>query len=661
MKTFSWISFILYFPALSQNIQWANRVIAFSSEKQTGSGKQYKAEQVLGKPNVLPAFQHSPCAWSPQQPNNPKEEFIQVGFATPMSIQQIIVAENWNAGSIFQIFAYDETGKEHLVYKNPQVTPAGKGRLFTLSVPKTNYLVTSLKVILQTNKVAGENQIDAIGISDSDVPIEIVPNLGKYLIKYDSEPMTAINSPYLEANPIILPTGKGMYFTRLNHPENIKDTVEGKVVYKQDIWFAQIDEKGNAFNPINVGAPLNTPQHNAAFSIAPDESYMLLNNKYLPDGRLEKGLSITYKTPTGGWSNPEPIEIENFESKSDYNEYALSPDGQVLIISTQASNTLGGNDLYVAFRKSSKSFSKPIHMGSVINSAGDEATPYLDPDGKTLYFSSNGFSGYGNFDIYVTQRLDDSWQNWSEPENLGNKINTEGMELYFVKYKDWGYYSSKGDIFKVRITEPILLLSGRTLNEKTKEIITATLTLQESNSDLPAKENLVQSISNSTGSFKIELQTGKKYKILAEKNGFFPQEEIIDATTIDTRTELQKDILLKPLEKDATIRLNNIFFARAESTLLPESYPELNRIVKLMQENPNLKIQLEGHTEVYGNKKALKKLSRDRVNVVKKYLVSKGITSKRIKCKAFGPERPLSTEDTEQARQLNRRVEMRVL
>ncbi|MDW8297455.1 MAG: flagellar motor protein MotB, partial [Raineya sp.] len=218
----------VFFSAFSQNIQWASRVIAVSSEKKSPSGKQYKAEQALGKPNVLPAFQSSPCAWSPQEPNNnKKEEFIHVGFDNPMSIKQILVAENFNAGAVAQIFAYDEVGKEYLLYKNPQVAPAGKGRLLSVIVPQTSFAVASLKVTLQTGKVNGENQIDAIGISDSDSPVQIQPNLGKSAIRYNSEPLSGINSQYLEANPIVTPNGKGIYFTRLNHPENIKDTIDG--------------------------------------------------------------------------------------------------------------------------------------------------------------------------------------------------------------------------------------------------------------------------------------------------------------------------------------------------------------------------------------------------------------------------------------------------
>lgn len=636
-------------------VQWADKVIAVSSEKKE-SGKRYKAEQALGKPNVLPGFGDSPCAWSPNLANNDiREEFIHVGFAKAVAIKQVIVAENLNAGSISEIYAYDTQGKANLIYKNPNVRSEGKGRLFSLAIPQTPYQVASVKVVLRTDKVKGENQIDAIGISESEAEVVIQPNVVKNATKYQPELLsTAVNSPYLEANPVLRPNGKGLYFTRLGHPQNIKDTIADKITYKQDIWYSDIDEQGNFSEAINIGSPLNTRQHNAAFTIAEDESFMLVINRYLPSGILDKGLSISRKTTDGKWGMPTPVDIEEFVNKSGFSEFCLSKNGKVLIMSVEGENSLGGNDLYVSFRKGENSFGKPINMGKIINSVGDEATPWLDEDEQTLYFSSNGFSGYGSFDIFVSKRLDDTWTNWSEPENLGANINSPGMDTYFSKKGYFGYFASKGDIYKVRLLEPVLVLNGKTLNIKDKKPVSATISIEEEKNSSP--------VTNSeNGLFTLKLQLGKKYKIVAEAKGFFPKEEIVDASEIKDYSEQEKEILMTPLEKDQAIRLNSISFARAESMLLPESYPELDKVVKMMQENPNVKIRLEGHTEIYGNKKALKKLSKQRVISVKNYLVSKGISKNRIDYKAFGAERPLSTEDTEDARKLNRRVEIRVI
>lgn len=651
--------FIFFTFLLSESfaqVQWADKLIAFSSEKKGGS-KQYKAEQVLGKPNVFPGLGSSPAAWSPELANNDiREEFIHVGFAKAVAIKQVLIVENFNAGSIAEIYAYDTQGKENLIYKNPNIRSEGRGRLFSLPIPQTPYQVASVKVVLRTNKVTGENQIDAIGISESDEAVKIHPNIIKNATKYEPEMLgLEVNSPYLEANPVLRPNGKGMYFTRFNHPENVKDTIDNKILYKQDIWYCDIDEKGNFSKAINVGSPLNTRQHNAAFTIASDESFMLLNNRYLPSGILDKGLSITYKTADGKWAKPIPVEIEDFVSKGDFSEFWLSRDNKVLIMSVEGENNLGGNDLYVSFRKGDNRFGKPISMGKVINSVGDEATPWLDEDGKTLYFSSNGFSGYGSFDVFVSKRLDDTWTNWSEPENLGAAINSPGMDVYFSKQGDFGYFSSKGDIYKVRLVEPVLVLNGKTLNIKNRQAVKATILIEE-------RGTKAQPITNSeNGVFTLRLQLGKKYRITAEAKGFFPKEEEVDASQMEDYLEQDKEILMTPLEKDQAVRLNRISFARAEATLLPESYPELDKVVKMMQENPNVKIRLEGHTEIYGNKKALKKLSKDRVISVKNYLINKGIAKKRIEYKAFGLEKPLSTDNTEEARQLNRRVEIRVI
>ncbi|GAB4133715.1 MAG: hypothetical protein OHK0045_21790 [Raineya sp.] len=637
-------------------VQWAEKLITFSSEKK-GAGKQYKAEQALGKPNVFPATGNSPAAWSPDLADNSiRQEYIQVGFAKAVPIKQVLVVESFNAGSIAEIYAFDTEGKANLLYKNPAVHPEGKGRLFSLRIPQTPYQVASIKIVLQTDKVKGENQIDAIGISESDEEVVIAPKVVKNATQYKPEILgMEVNSPYLEANPVLRPNGKGMYFTRFDHPGNIKDTIDNKILYKQDIWYSDIDEKGNFTKAINVGSPLNTRQHNAAFTIASDESFILLNNRYLPSGILEKGLSIARKTAEGKWASPTPIEIEGFVNKSQFSEFWLSKDGKTLIMSIETENSFGGNDLYVSFRKGENSFAKPINMGSVVNSVGDEATPWIDEDGKTLYFSSNGFSGYGSFDIFVSKRLDDSWTNWSEPENLGAAINSPGMDVYFSKQGSFGYFSSKGDIYKVRLLEPVLVLKGKTLNIKNREPVQAAILIEEQG----AKSKPITNSEN--GLFTLKLEIGKKYRLTAEAKGFFPKEEEIDASSVEDYSEQEKEILMTPLEKDQAIRLNHISFARAESMLLPESYSELDKVVKMMQENPNIKIRLEGHTEIYGNKKALKELSKKRVISVKNYLVNKGISKKRVDYKAFGAERPLSTDDTEAARQLNRRVEIRVM
>jgi len=439
------LNFIL-FPSVAQ-IQWASKVIAVSSEKK-GIGNSYKAEQVLGIPNVFPNLQGSPFAWSPVETLG-KEEFIHVEFEQAIQVAMIAIYENFNAGSILKIIIYSDEQKPYIVFENESPKYAGMGGVFSIKMKKTTFRVKSLKLILNVNKVEGENEIDAIGISSNDFMPKIVQISKNYTnAKIELLPVE-INSFYLESNPVLSPSGKRLYFTRLNHPENIKDTIRNRTIYKQDIWYANINDDGTFGKAVNVGSPLNNRQHNAAFTIAPDESYMLLNNRYLPDGKLDKGLSITKKTSDGNWGKPEPLNIEEFINKSDFSEFWLSKDGKVLVMSVSDDKTQGGNDLYVSFRKSENTFSKPLNMGKVINSAGEEATPWIDDDGKSLYFSSTGFSGFGDFDIFVSKRLDDSWTNWSEPENLGSSINTNGMDMYFSKQGTFGYYSLKGDIYRV--------------------------------------------------------------------------------------------------------------------------------------------------------------------------------------------------------------------
>ncbi|MDX1904587.1 MAG: OmpA family protein [Thermonemataceae bacterium] len=645
---------VAFLPTIAQ-VQWANKVIAVSSEKKA-KGNQFKAEQALGKPNVLPAFQDSPSAWSPEKDDNSKDEYIHVGFANPLNIKQVIIAESYNAGAISEILAYDETGKSNVLYKNPNPAFVSKGRLFSTNFPQTSYKVVSIKVILHTAKVAGENQIDAIGISENDKTFKAEVLVSKNAPKNRAEKLgVEVNTTYPEANPVITPDGKSLYFTRLDYPENIKDTIKGKVYYKQDIWVSEIDANGNFSKAAHLEAPVNNRQHNAAFTIAPNQSFILLNNKYLAGGILEKGLSIARKDANGKWGQPQPVNIEGYKNINFFAEFWLDKTGNVLVMTLEESDSKGGNDLYVSFKKGENTFSKPINMGRTINSAGEEATPWIDEDNQTLYFASNGFAGFGSFDIFVSKRLDDTWTNWSEPENMGASINSAGMDLYFSKHKKIGYFSSSGDIYKIKLLDPILVLNTKALNAKNNQLVSeAKITIEPI-----GKGKLLNEKNGDYLVFNLELK--RKYKINVEAKGFFPKEEEVDASSLEEYTEINKEVLLTPLEKDQAIRLNKINFARAQAFILPESYQELNKVIKMMQDNPNVKIRLEGHTEIYGNKKALTKLSKERVINVKKYMVNKGISKGRIEYKAFGPSNPLTREDTEEARQLNRRVEIRIL
>lgn len=660
---------------VAQNItevQWANRVLGVSSEfteTEKAQGTQYKAEQALGKYDKLPAYGQSPCAWSPAKMNNPDGEWIKVGFEKPMKINQIIIAENFNPGAISKIALYDIIDKEYVIFNNLNVAPLNaKARMFSL-MHKTDFEVRAIKIYLSTAKVPGFNQIDAIGITTSTDPIEAKINVAQDLnIKVKAKPEnlgTNINSEFQEIAPSVTPDGKTIFFTRSKHPDNIG------VPEKQDIWYAEIGADGKFGMAKNIGAPVNTKYHNSSFSISPDGNTMLLNNIYNPDGTSEKGLSITTKQSNGQWGNPQTIVIDDYYNQNSYSEFCLSQDGKILLMTVHRAESYGGKDIYFSRSKGENAWTKPVNVGKVVNTASNETSPFIASDGKTLYYSTGGLSGYGSNDIFVTRRLDETWTNWSEPQNLGPEINTPEWDAYFsiTAKADYAYYTSyensmgDSDIFRVKVSdknkpEPVALIKGIVYNKKTNLPIEATILYEV----LPSGENAGKAISNAqTGAYKVVLPLKKNYGILAEAHGYIPVEENIDLTDSTNYIEIEKNLYLVPIEKGVTLELNNIFFERSTSNLLPASFPELNRIAKLMTENGTMKIRLEGHTEIFGKAKDQFDLAESRVKRVRGYLERQGIDSKRIDVKSFGGRYPKTEGRTEEERAKNRRVEMRIL
>ena len=276
LKQNLWIVFVLIsISTFGQRVYWASELLDFSSEL---SSYEYSAEQVLGKPNVLPQGGDNPDAWMPAKPN--RLEFISVAFDKAVKVQQIVIAETYNPSAVYEIYLYDKAGKEHLVHTFEPRPHDLKTRLLHINIEKTSYPVASLRLIIDGRKVPGYSAIDAIGVSPSNKPVEIETEQPQNLVedilveKLDDN----VNSPYKETRPLVAPDGKTLYFSRANHPENI-----GGEKDDNDIWFSELDNTTGKWNKAeNLGEPLNNKGPNYISSITPDGNAMtvLLGNQY---------------------------------------------------------------------------------------------------------------------------------------------------------------------------------------------------------------------------------------------------------------------------------------------------------------------------------------------------------------------------------------------
>jgi outer membrane protein OmpA-like peptidoglycan-associated protein len=682
---YSIVFIILIFSSLAKaqsntintNVLWASQVIDFSSEYfDENNPTQHTAQQILGKPNVLPAIWQSPCAWSPARPEARQDEWIKVGFEKAISVKQIAVAESFGAGAISAIILYDLENKGHLIYKNQRTESAStQGKMLNIYLKqKTTYKVKSVKIKLNTIDVSGWNNIDAIGISESEITIKAEINITKDIPFNEVQrlPQT-VNSPYSEILPVISPDGKTLFFDRKDHPQNMPSISAGK--QNDDVWFSRHISDTVWSQAERLSEPVNNNQHNYVCSVTPDGNVILLANAYLSSGKMEQGASISYKTIDGSWSYPEPLKIKDFYNTDKYAEICLSPNRKVLIMAIRREDTFGSRDLYISFLQKDNSWSAPKNMGAMLNSAASEITPTLSSDNKTLYFASDGRSGYGSFDMYVSRRLDDTWTNWSEPLNLGNVLNSAGWDAgYSIDASgEYAYFASSKhsnkntaselDIYRAKLhievrPDPILLISGTVYNSKTKEPIGAEIFYET----LPSGENAgTAQAEPQTGNYKIALPPNSNYGFLAKSRGFVSVSENIDATGNEIYKEIKRDLYLTPIEVGQKIRLNNVFFRQGTSDFLKESYPELDRLVVFMFENPTIIIEVEGHTDIEGIPTMNMKLSALRVKAIQDYLVKKRIDQKRIETRPYGSTQPITRKRDEESKKLNRRVEFRIL
>lgn len=479
-----------------------------------------------------------------------------------------------------------------------------------------------------------------------------------------------VNSQYHELAPVISADGKVLYFIRMGHPQN---TMFKKFDKAQDIWYSKLDNNGNWGMAWHETGLLNTRYSNSVCWVSPDGNRMLLVGGYNKKDFTGEGFSMVRKSGDG-WSNPEQLDIEGFDNMMKGQSYGatMANDAKTLLLYFSEKEGSTDNDIYVSFLKSGNKWSRPRRIGFKINSSkSNEITPFIASDGVTLYFASNRKGGLGDMDIWKSNRLDESWLNWSEPENLGAPINTKGWDAFFSldANGDYAYMvttrASKGgaDIVRIKMKtkdkpKPVVLVYGNVYNAKTKEPISAGLQYEI----LPEGIIAGYAFSNDVdGSYKIVLPYGKNYSFMATAEQFLSVSENLNLDTASIYKEIRRDLFLVPLEIGQTIRLNNIFFDFGNANLRAESFPELDRVVKVLNENPKLEIEMSGHTDNVGTFEANKLLSEQRANEVKQYLVAKNISESRIVSKGYGESKPLAGNDTEEGRQLNRRVEFTIL
>lgn len=449
-------SFLLvFYSANAQQVQWANKLIKFSSDL---GGKQHGIKRILGKPDAFPQGGSSPNAWTPKNALD-GYEWVQVGFEKPQTVKQVAVFENLNAGCVVSISVDDGSGKYKRVWSR---RPNYKTVMFKATIPADrNYYfkrkrrkiqespdvinpgveyaildeavsgVVAVRVEFNFALLPGQKEVDAIGISDTETPIQPTVNT--------TAAFESLSTAKTLQLPDIVPTSPSVSF------DGLKLFVTGISEVKNEIFSFTRNTSGQWANK-QLESSLNTGErYNHVKSIG--THYLLKGGNRYTKGTTETGFEL-FVINNGNYEALEPVKVTAYNNYDETAEAFLTADRKILIMGIETDFSQGASDLYFAQQKEDGTYGLLQNMGKVINSAADEGMCQLLSDNKTMLFSSDGFSAFGSYDIFVSYRLDETWKNWSEPINLGSKVNTtdfDGLPFYDEKNEVLYFISSENE------------------------------------------------------------------------------------------------------------------------------------------------------------------------------------------------------------------------
>ena len=487
-------------------------------------------------------------------------------------------------------------------------------------------------------------------------PVKVkIENLGK-----------TVNSSYADYSPVLSADQQSLFFTS-RRPGSTGDQKDDEGNYMEDIYMSSKTKTGWS-NAVNIGPPINTTENEATVGISPDGQTILIYKDDMGDGNI-------YSTTLNGdvWSVPLKLN-ENINSKYWEPSAFISADGNTLYFTSNRPGGYGGRDLYTSKRSPKGDWAEAVNMGPNINTPFDEDAPFIHPDGVTLSFSSNGHNTMGGFDIFTSLLSEEGI--WSETVNAGYPINTpdddiyyvtspDGLKAYFTSFREGGI--GEKDIYMAsylgRKETPLTLMKGSVNDESGKVARNAEITVTD---NVTGQVVGIYHTNSKTGQFLFILTPGKNYNITYQADGHLFYSENMDIPKKSSYTEIHRAISMDPIVVGSKITLNNIFFDFDKSTLRTISNVELKNLVLLLKSNPNLKVEIDGHTDSKGDLAYNQKLSEERAQAVVTRLTEGGIDPSRMKAVGYGKTKPAVSntkangKDDPDGRQQNRRVEMKI-
>lgn len=462
----------------------------------------------------------------------------------------------------------------------------------------------------------------------------------------------SINTERLEYFPYLTPDGRILAFTRLDGRE-------------ENLYMAQKKDSGFT-TAVSFGEIINTDENEGAETMNADGSLLFFTACNRPDGYGSCDIYFSQKL-ANLWSVPsgigKPINSGAWEAQPSF-----SSDSKALYFSSNRAGGFGGKDIWVSYLDENLKWSEPFNLGPSINTKNDDQCPFIHADNQTLYFTSNGWPGLGNGDIFVSRKTDSGW---TPALNIGYPINTEnddnGMTVSYDGKTAFMSSSREGgfgglDIYSFELPEnvqpkKITYIKAIVRDAKTKQILNAAYSII----DLETKQEEHKGVTNG-GSFFVAIEMNKNSALQIQKEGylFYSQNINLKENTSQTKP-YELEVWLEPIATNSKITLNNVFFDFDKSDLKQESFIELDNLAELLKKNITIRIEIGGYTDDKGDDKYNQSLSQKRAESVVSYLILKGIDKTRLMAKGYGESQPVVPNDTEENKAKNRRTELKVL
>jgi len=514
---------------------------------------------------------------------------------------------------------------------------------------------------------------------DSDYKSRVVRDKCTALVSQAKFAKVALKNP-LPFSPQLLPEAIN---TTTNHEYLPSFTADQeqiifcRVVNGQEDFYMSEKREGKWLPAIPI-SNINTPGNEAAHAVTALGDFIVFTACDRRDGLGSCDLYSAEKI-NGKWTAPENMG-SGVNSTAWDSQPSLSADGKFLFFTSKRSGGLGASDIYVCKRFDDGVWSKPINLGEKVNTKYQEESPFLHPDGKTLYFMSKGYPGMGDYDLYMVRQ--EQPFKWGEVKNLGYPINTKGKEgaLFVSLDGKTGYYSrSEGktltDIYSFEMPEairpdPVTYVKGNVKDASTGRPIQANVLLYPS--DNPNNKTSIST--DVDGTFLLALPVGVNYSLSVDQTGYTFYSDRFELANGQTIVDpFLLDIPLQELKVIATptptaepvkpkpIILKNVFFETGSAELRNVSFVELDKLHQLLVESPAIRIQVNGHTDDVGDDGSNQTLSENRAKSVYQYLINKGIEASRIQYKGYGESQPIADNTTTEGKAQNRRTEFVIL